>query len=231
MYDLVSLNCFSLIYKLGQCEQSCRIVEIKMYKCSLWTVKGHMPSTGNWQLIKQNHYSESSNQEVFVFRGFMTLSSLVPWLCASWLSLTQTQSFQIGCWVHWRYAIAWVLILSGGVSITDSQSPFIFKAENAGKSESLWTEFIFFLFGFNNILNPHLYNIYMTLTYICLPIYLSHWLKNSTEYGLFVCNGLNIAQCPLQSKYFLEFSLFLPSSLTSSTGNLAMPSIMTERQV
>ena len=103
MYDLVSLNCFSHIYKLGQPEQSCRIVEIKMCKCSLWTVKGHSnaKTAGNWQLIKQNHYSESSNQEVFVFRGFMTLSLLVPWLCASWLSLTQTQSFQVGCWVHW----------------------------------------------------------------------------------------------------------------------------------
>lgn len=184
MYDLVSLNCFSHIYKLGQPEQSCRIVEIKMCKCSLWTVKGHSnaKTAGNWQLIKQNHYSESSNQEIFIFRGFMTLSLLVPWLCASWLSLTQTQSFQVGCWVHWRYPITWVPYpFWWSLNHWHCQCPFIFKAESGGKSETLWTEFIFFLLCSNNILNPRLYDIYMTLPYICLPIYLSHWPMNSME--------------------------------------------------
>ena len=224
-----------------------------------------MPSTGNSQLIKQNHYSESSNQEVFVFRGFMTLSLLVPWLCASWLSLTQTQSFQVGCWVHWSplsaectgvHSVTWVPSpFWGSLNHWHCQCPCIFKAEHGGKrslvgcspwgreesdtpeqlpfhfslsctgegngnplqcsclenprdrgawwaavygvtqswtrlkwqqgdggkSETLWTEFIFFLLCSNNILNPPLYNIYMTLTYICLPIYLSHWPMNSTE--------------------------------------------------
>ena len=102
-----------------------------------------MPSTGNSQLIKQNHYSESSNQEVFVFRGFMTLSLLVPWLCASWLSLTQTQSFQVGCWVHRSplsaectgvHSVTWVPSpFWGSLNHWHCQCPCIFKAEHGGK--------------------------------------------------------------------------------------------------
>lgn len=106
------------------------------------------------------------------------------------------------------------LTLLMGVSITDTVNVLLYLRLRE-VIDSLDRVHIFSPLCSNNILNPRLYDIYMTLPYICLPIYLYHWPMNSWKIWILCLYGQNIGQCPVQSK--ISWNFLSPSFLTDSS--------------